>query len=51
MEKIKKIGEITCSDDKFVDWVRETLENTGFVVRSYVEIGCDTIFEIYEKTK
>lgn len=51
MEKIKKIGEITCSDGKFADWVRETLENTEFVVNSYIEIGCDTVFEIYEKTE
>ena len=51
MEKVKKVGEITCVDDKFEDWVRERLENTDYVVRSYYEPGCDTTYEIYSKTK
>lgn len=51
MENIKKIGEIICNDGKFVDWVRENLENTGFLVRTRITSGFNTIFEIYEKTE
>lgn len=49
MENIKKIGEITCNDGKFVDWVCESLENTGFLVRTQITSGFNTVFEIYEK--
>lgn len=49
MEKIKKIGEITCVDGKFVDWVIETLENTRFVVNIKFTPKFDTVFEIYKK--
>lgn len=51
MEKIEKIAEIECYTEDFEKWIKETLENTEFLVTRKIEIGYGATLEIFKKTK
>ena len=49
MEKLVKIGEIMAETPEMKELLRETLENSGFVVADYPEDTCDDWLVILKK--